>query len=122
MIMLMGAPASMAATITVHPSDSDGRVFVDVVCNIDDGDFEAFKEKTDQISFSDPKKLVIVTLVSYGGSIFPAMQIGEWVRKRGMLTFVTGDRACASACVLIWARRIAANRWPYSTDRISRCL
>jgi hypothetical protein len=99
----LSASASMAATITVHPPDSDGRVFVDVVGKIDNGDFEAFKEKTDQIRVGDPKRLVIVTLVSYGGSIFPAMQIGEWVRKRGMLTFVPGERTCASACALIWA-------------------
>jgi hypothetical protein len=60
-------------------------VFVDVVGKIDDGDFQAFKEKTDQIGGGDPKKLVIVTLVSYGGSVFPAMQIGEWVRKKDTL-------------------------------------
>jgi hypothetical protein len=40
--------------------------------------------------------------MSNGGAIGPAMQIGEWVRKRGMLTFVPGDRTCASACALIW--------------------
>ena len=40
---------SMAATITVHAPDGEGRVFVDVVGKINDGDFETFKEKTDQI-------------------------------------------------------------------------
>jgi len=101
MIMVL-APVGMAATITVHAPDGEGRVFVDVVGKIDDGDFEAFKKKTDQIGVNDPKKLVIVTLMSYGGAIGPAMQIGEWVRKRRMLTFVPGDRTCASACALIW--------------------
>ena len=75
-------------------------MFVDVVGKIDDGDFETFKEKTDQIDptgASHPKKQVIVTLMSYGGLMLPAMQIGEWVRKRGMMTFVPGDRTCASA-------------------------
>ena len=77
----------MAATITVHAPDVEGRVFVDVVGKINDGDFETFKEKTDKIypiGDSHPKKLVIVTLVSYGGLIAPAMQIGELVGKRGM--------------------------------------
>src|SRR5262249_48517689 len=41
-------------------------------------------------------------LVSYCGRIGPAMQIGELVRKRGMLTFVPGDRTCVSACATIW--------------------
>jgi hypothetical protein len=38
-----------AATITVHEPDPDGRVFVDVIGKIDDEDFTAFKQKTDQI-------------------------------------------------------------------------
>jgi hypothetical protein len=104
-IIMLAEGGSMAATITVHAPDGEGRVFVDVVGKIDDGDFETFKQKTDQIypiGASHPKKLVIVTLMSYGGAIGPAMQIGEWVRKRGMLTFVPGDHTCASACALIW--------------------
>jgi hypothetical protein len=101
-LIVLAGGSGTAASITVHAPDGEGRVFVDVVGKIDDGDFEAFKEKTDQIGVSDPKKLVIVTLMSYGGAIGPAMQIGEWVRKRGMLTFVPGDRTCASACALIW--------------------
>jgi hypothetical protein len=101
-IIVLAEGGSMAATITVHEPDGEGRVFVDVVGKIDDGDFEAFKKKTDQIGARHPKKLVIVTLVSYGGAIGPAMQIGEWVRKQGMLTFVPGDRTCASACATIW--------------------
>jgi len=104
-IIVLTEGTSMAATITVHAPDGEGRVFVDVVGTINDGDFETFKEKTDKIypiGDSHPKKLVIVTLVSYGGRIAPAMQIGELVGKRGMLTFVPGERTCASACALIW--------------------
>ncbi len=101
-IIMLAEGSSMAATITVHAPDGDGRVFVDVVGKIDDGDFETFKQKTQQIGASNPKKLMIVTLMSNGGAIGPAMQIGEWIRKRGMLTFVPGDRTCASACALIW--------------------
>jgi hypothetical protein len=97
--MIVLAEVGMAATITVHAPDSEGRVFIDVVGKIDDGDFETFKQKTDQIHL---KKLVIVTLISNGGAIGPAIQIGELVRKRRMLTFVPSDRTCASACALIW--------------------
>src|SRR5262245_52429809 len=103
MVMLAEGNSS-AATITVHAPDGEGRVFVDVVGKIDDGDFEAFKDKTDQIyrGASNSKKLVIVTLMSNGGAVGPAMEIGRLVRKRGMLTFVPGDRMCVSACALIW--------------------
>jgi hypothetical protein len=103
-IIVLAEASSMAATITVHAPDGEGRVFVDFVGKIDDGDFETFKQKTDQILIgaSNPKKLVIVTLMSNGGAIGPAMQIGELIRKRGMLTFVPADRTCASACALIW--------------------
>jgi hypothetical protein len=30
------------------------------------------------------------------------LQIAELIRKRGMSTFVPGDRACTSACAIIW--------------------
>jgi len=91
----------MAATITVHAPDGEGRVFVDVVGKINDEDFKTFKEKTDQIYPIRPGHL-IVTLMSYGGSIGAAVQIGDWIDKRGMSTFVPGDRTCTSACALIW--------------------
>jgi hypothetical protein len=95
------AEGGTAATITVGAPDGEGRVFVDVVGKINDEDFKTFKEKTDQIYPIRPGHL-IVTLVSYGGSIGAAVQIGDWIDKRGMSTFVPGDRTCASACALIW--------------------
>ena len=105
MLIIAPAQAAVSATITVHEPDGEGRVFVDVVGTINDEDFKTFKEKTDQIypiGSGHPKKQVIVTLVSYGGSINPALQIGDRIRKRGMSTFVPGDRTCTSACALIW--------------------
>ena len=61
-------------------------MFVDVVGTINDEDFKTFKEKTDQIypiGAGHPKKQVIVTLVSYGGSISPALQIGDLDTQKG---------------------------------------
>jgi len=42
--------SSIAATITVHAPDVEGRVFVDVVGKINDGDFETLArcERQDQ--------------------------------------------------------------------------
>jgi predicted metalloprotease len=99
------AEGGRAATITVHAPDGDARVFVDVVGQINDADFQTFKEKADQIYPSGsghPDKQVIVTLMSYGGSTSAGLQIGDYIRKRGMTTFVPGDRTCTSACALIW--------------------
>jgi hypothetical protein len=76
---------ALSATITVHEPDGEGRVFVDVVGTINDGDFKTFTEKTDQINpigTGHPNKQVIVTLMSYGGSISSGLQIGDYIRKR----------------------------------------
>src|SRR5262245_44681909 len=101
--IIVPAREAVSATTTVHEPDGEGRVFVDLVGTINDGDFKTFKEKTDQIfGAGHPKKQVIVTLVSYGGRAEAALQIGDWIRKRGMSTFVPGDRTCTSACALIW--------------------
>jgi hypothetical protein len=98
-IIIVLAEGGMAATIMVHEPDGEGRVFVDVVGQINDGDFKTFKEKADQIyprGSGHPNKQVIVTLMSYGGSISPALQIADQIRKRGMSTFVPGDRTLIS--------------------------
>jgi hypothetical protein len=103
--IIVPAREAVSATITVHEPDSEGRVFVDIVGTINDDDFKTFKEKTDQIypiEAGHPKKQVIVTLVSYGGRAYPALQIGDRIRNRGMSTFVPGDRTCTSACATIW--------------------
>jgi hypothetical protein len=101
------APAreALSATITVHAPDGEGRVFVDVVGQINVEDFKTFKEKTDQIypiGAGHPNKQVIVTLISNGGSMQPAWQISDQIRKRGMSTFVPGNHRCTSACAFIW--------------------
>src|SRR5262245_31507587 len=92
-----------AATITVHDPDSHGRVFVDLVGEIEDGDVETFQAKTAKVlqaNFGGPK--MIVTLVSPGGKTNPAMQIGDLIRRNAIATFIPGDRKCTSACALIW--------------------
>jgi ATP-dependent protease ClpP protease subunit len=96
---------ALSATITVHAPDGDDRVFVDVVGQINVEDFKIFKEKTDQIypiGAGHPNKQVIVTLISNGGSMKPAWQISDQIRKRGMSTFVPSNQRCTSACAFIW--------------------
>ena len=49
-IIVLAEGSSIAATITVHAPDVEGRVFVDVVGKINDGDFETLArcERQDQ--------------------------------------------------------------------------
>jgi hypothetical protein len=118
-----GSRESLSATITVPEPDRQGRVFVDVVGTINDGDLKTFQEKTDQIGpigASHPKKQVIVTLTSYGGSINAALQMGDVIRKRGMSTLVSGARTCASACALIWLAGVAEPACRESVSASSR--
>ncbi|MFL6947347.1 MAG: SH3 domain-containing protein [Xanthobacteraceae bacterium] len=87
---------SHAATITLHEPDASGRVFVDVVGELNIGDEKTFETKTAS------RRNVIVTLISPGGNPWPAMEMGKSIRKHAMTTFVPGNRMCASACALIW--------------------
>ena len=112
--IIVPAGEALSATITVHAPDGEGRVFVDVVGKIDGGDFETFKEKTDQIypiAFGHSKKQVIVTLVSYGGSTSPALQIGDWIRKRGIVHLRPWRSNLYQRLRTHLARRSATNRW-----------
>ena len=94
-----------AASITVHDTDVQGRVFVDIVGPIADEDFITFRQKTDPIypiEGGTSKKEVIVTLVSPGGNLRGGLRIGERIREKGMSTFVPNNRQCTSVCALIW--------------------
>jgi uncharacterized protein YraI len=93
----IGLPhGSLASTITVHEPDASGRVFVDVVGELNIGDEKTFEKKTAN------RRNVIVTLISAGGNPLPAIEMGKLIRKHAMTTFVPGNRLCASACALIW--------------------
>ena len=105
---------ALSATITVHEPDGEGRVFVDVVGTINDEDFKTFKEKTDQIypiGAGYPRKQVIVTLVSYGGSINPALQIGDLDTQTGYIHLRPWRSHLYQRVRTHLARRSATNRW-----------
>jgi hypothetical protein len=95
MALTIIAPAreGLSATITVHEPDCDRRVFVDVVSEINDGDFKTFEEKTDQI-YSIAKKQVIVTLVSYGAAqMSPCRSAVRYAKEVCPQTLRLPDRA-----------------------------
>jgi hypothetical protein len=97
-IGLVAGPAE-AAEITVNNPDQDGRVFVDVVGDIEVGDDKTFRAKVGVLA--DPEK-VVVTLTSDGGHFLTAFLVGDHIRLTGMTTFVPAGKTCASACAFVW--------------------
>jgi hypothetical protein len=97
----IGLVASLAeaAEITVNNPDQDGRVFVDIVGNIEVGDEKTFREKVGVLA--DPEK-VVVTLTSDGSEFVTAFLVGDHIRLTGMTTFVPTGKTCASACAFVW--------------------
>jgi hypothetical protein len=81
------AQGSKAATITVNAPDAYGRVFVDVVGDIDSDDYKAFQQKVANLH-NVVQRNVIVTLASPGGHAVAAMAIGEFISSRGWTTYV----------------------------------
>jgi hypothetical protein len=77
-IGLVAGPAE-AAEIAVNNPDQDGRVFVDIVGNIEAGDDKTFREKVGVLA--DPEK-VVVTLTSDGGEFVTAFLVGERLGER----------------------------------------
>ena len=94
------AGAAEAATITVHPEDTYGRVFVDVTGELVAGDDKAFEQKVAVLHTQADK--VIVTLSGPGGVALPAMKIGELIHKYGWATHVSSGNPCTSSCSIIW--------------------
>jgi hypothetical protein len=91
------AGATHGATITVHPEDAYGRLFVDVAGDITLADIKQFSDKVASL----PTEKVYVSLSSDGGDAV-ATAIGDYIRLSGMKTLVPEDKKCASVCALIW--------------------
>lgn len=53
------------------------------------------------------REALMVVLDSPGGSVTEAMQLGAYIRSRGLDTMVVGDGLCASACPLAFAGGVA---------------
>jgi hypothetical protein len=107
------APAreAISATFTVHEPDGEGRVFVDILGTINDGDFQTFKDKTDQIypiGPGHPKKQVIVTLWRPHKSRLADRRLDT--QKTHVHLRPWGSRVCQRVRTHL-ARRSATNRW-----------
>ena len=62
------------------------------------GDLETFRRIVqDQIT-----KDTVIVLESPGGLVGVGLEMGEFIRMRGLATFVGPDKVCASACAIVW--------------------
>jgi hypothetical protein len=91
------ASAAQGATITVHPEDDNGRIFVDIAGEITLTDIKIFSDKIEHL----PSEKVYVSLSSEGGDAVAAV-IGNYIRLSGMKTLVPENKKCVSICAIIW--------------------
>jgi hypothetical protein len=89
--------AAQAATITVHPEDNNGRIFVDVAGEITLTDIKTFSDKIEHL----PSEKVYVSLSSEGGVALAGLFIGNYIRLSGMKTLVLENKKCVSICAII---------------------
>ena len=88
---------AQGATITVHPEDNNGRIFVDIAGKITSADIKTFFDKVEHL----PSEKVYVSLSSDGGDAVGVV-IGDHIRLSGMKTLVPENKRCASVCAIIW--------------------
>ena len=93
------ADAAHAADITATKGNGFDLIAIDgPITNGDAEQFDRVSQNVGQL-FNQP---AIVVLNSPGGSIYPALSIGESIRAKGFATGVVNGSQCASACALIW--------------------
>jgi len=97
-------PAASAAEVQVI-NGQFGNKFISISGRIEQEDAKIFAES------AVSSKADTVILNSPGGSVNSSMEIGRLIRARGMITVVTRNSYCVSACGLIWVagvRRVLA--------------
>jgi hypothetical protein len=108
-VLLAGtAVPAYAANIIVEPIEKIGQT-VSINGQIGPDDFDTFKAKASPITGR-----ALVFLNSEGGNLVAALQIGEFIRLRGWVTFAPDE--CYSSCALIWLAGV--NRLMIATSKI----
>lgn len=99
MIAVLAGLFAGPASATLFLSEHDGVASLS-------GIFESGDEKKFAAFLAQPRarKLSVIYLDSFGGSIVAGIRIGQMIRKAGLTTAVRADAArCDSACTLIFA-------------------
>lgn len=108
-VALLSSTAAPCSLNPVHAASIEvNQSTVTIDGAIEFGDFDVFKSKTRFLSQTT------VVLRSDGGSLVPAIKIGELIRLKGFATYV--QEYCASACTLIWLG--GTQRYMFATARI----
>src|SRR5687768_15276991 len=100
-LSLSGSPAWASAVVSAPSSayavvpTSEGRI-VTLQGEIQPGDLKLF---LDVVNSAKPD---IIVLDSPGGRVDVALFIAVEISRRGLNTFVSGDRSCTSACTLMF--------------------
>lgn len=87
------APVSAAIE---HSTLEGGVEGIYITGEIGLGDYAAFRSIAEQVPDA------VVFLESPGGTVIPALEIGQLVRERGYRTVVLAGSTCTSSCALIW--------------------
>jgi hypothetical protein len=93
-VLMIAAVPAYAAEIYMSPLGGNVRA-ISIEGVIGPDDFKAFQRKASPLVGR-----YLVGLQSPGGNLFAALEIGEFIRQRGWLTFVFDE--CDSACAAIW--------------------
>lgn len=96
---LVALCVAVPASATVYLSERGGRIYLS-------GEFEVGDEQRFAALLAQPRarKIAVVYLDSFGGSIAAGIKIGRIIRKAGLATAVDASAArCDSACTLIFA-------------------
>lgn len=94
-LILYTSGLATGAEIQAFATGTD-LILVAVEGDIVEGDYERFIQATAGV------QLAGVVLSSDGGNLQEGLRIGREIRRRGFVTGVAPDFACASACALIW--------------------
>lgn len=94
LVTSLNSAAASGADIKYHTVS--GRNVITITGDIESGDDLRFKE------LAHRHVRAVVVLRSAGGSLLPALKVGETLRARKYQTVVQTGSTCTSACALIW--------------------
>lgn len=95
-VAVAGVGAAPVSAAVEHSTLDGGVEAIYITGDIELADHAAFRQIAER--FPD----AVVFLESPGGTVLPALEIGQLVRARGYRTVVLAGSTCTSSCALIW--------------------
>jgi hypothetical protein len=95
-VAVVGLDAAPVSAAIEHSTLEGGVEGIYITGEIELSDFAVFRDIAER--FPD----AVVFLESPGGTVIPALEIGQLVRERGYRTVVLAGSTCTSSCALIW--------------------